>query len=193
MQYTVLSRGRPIGVTQLGFRRIHPRRLSGWFHPNAEGERLMPAVSAVLPAVRAFMHRELTDDEGRPLVRPELLQSTLFGDIAEALHRVGALDLTLQRDDGSDVPTELIGIQDTEQLLRLAEETLDDEPYSADETFDEDVTWYADDLLDLNVEFEARHIVSPLDLLGRWSPEDEATEFPRFQVHVVLADAGPIT
>jgi hypothetical protein len=121
VSYQVASRGRVIGTTELDFARIGGRSRSGWFHPNAEGERLMPVVASVLPAMRAYLHRDVRLDDGRPVVRPELEGSTLFADLAEALHHASTLDLTLHREDGSLVPTELVGIQDTEQLLRMAD------------------------------------------------------------------------
>ena len=52
MQYTVWSRGRLLGETDLGFIYRENRHRCGWFHPNDLGEQLMPAAVGVAPAMR---------------------------------------------------------------------------------------------------------------------------------------------
>ena len=163
MHYTVSSRGRPIGVTDLGFVRIDGPGRSGWFHPNTDGARLMPAIASPLPAMRAFLHRHAVGPDGVPLVRPPRRTSTLFADLAEALHHATALELTLHRPDGSLVPTETVGIQDTERLPAPA-------PW-------DDPT---DDVVDL----------APGAALT--FADDGAPAFPRYQIHLVLTDAAAI-
>ena len=119
MQYTVSSRGRPIGTTDLDFERIPGSTRSGWFHPNALGEELMPSIALVLPAMRAFVCRNAHDEDGRRIVLPSFRASSLFADLAEALHRVDAMELTLHHADGALIATSQVGIQDIEQLLAL--------------------------------------------------------------------------
>src|SRR5829696_7573792 len=121
VQYTISSRGRPIGTTALDFMRIDGANRSGWFHPNGFGAELMPAVALVLPAMRAFLCRNVRGDDGQPIVQESARRSSLFADLAEALHRVDAMELTLHRPDGTLVPTSLIGLQDTEGMRELAE------------------------------------------------------------------------
>ena len=188
MQYTVSSRGRPIGVTDLGFVRIGGPSRSGWFHPDAAGEPLMPAIASVLPAMRAFLHRGVRGADGTPVVQPRLLGSTLFADLAEALHHAGTLELTLHRPDGSLVPTTSVGIQDTERLLALArwEDAIPDaDPWSADAGWD-------DALEDVQLAPEAQLELLDAGDRQRWTSDRESPAFPRYQIHVVLADATAV-
>jgi hypothetical protein len=198
VRYTVWSRGRLIGETDLGFIRLINESRSGWFHPNIEGERLMPVIASVLPAMRAYLHRDAVDAAGESLVQPALNRSTLFADLAEAFQHLSSLDLELRREDGSVVPTSDIGIQDTHQLLELAEEVLDDV---------DALNWDADDEL-IESDFDLRDgpdVVSDADAVlqaieqlddpvADWTPDDQPeSTFPRYQIHVVLplGDAIP--
>jgi hypothetical protein len=193
VSYTVSSRGRPIGTTDLGFFRIDACGRSGWFHPNALGEQLMPTIASVLPAMRAFISRDSRDSEGRSLVQPEFLTSTLFADLAEAFQRFEALELRLHRPDGATIATTQIGIQDTELELagwnelhaRLAREAAEDEweeQLERDVAHDlELVSWVESDDAD---ELDD----GPVDA---WIPDDAFTR-PRYQVHVMLAEASAI-
>jgi hypothetical protein len=56
MQYTVSSGGRTIGVTALELVRDGGPAVTGWLHPNAEGERLLPAITAP-QALPLTLHR----------------------------------------------------------------------------------------------------------------------------------------
>ena len=193
MSYTVSSRGRPIGTTDLGFFRIDACGRSGWFHPNALGEQLMPTIASVLPGMRAFISRESRDGEGRSLVQPEFLTSTLFADLAEAFQRVEALELTLRRPDGTTIPTTEIGIQDTERELagwnelhaKLARE-------AAEEEWEEELERDVAHDLEL-ISWDDSDDVAELDdgVVDAWIPDDAFTH-PRYQVHVMLAEARDI-
>ena len=77
MEYTITSRGRPIGVTDLGFKRVGGPLRSGWFHPNAEGERLMPVIAAVYPAVRAYVRHDVHGEAGKSTAQPDPSGSTI--------------------------------------------------------------------------------------------------------------------
>src|SRR5689334_2094983 len=113
MLYTVTSQGRPIGVTDLGFIPLAGVSRSGYFFPNAEGERVISTIAAALPAMRAYLLRDVTDEHGHTLVHPAMLGSPIFADLAEWMHHAAAHQLALQREDGSLVRTTLIGLQDT--------------------------------------------------------------------------------
>jgi len=186
--YTVWSRGRLIGQTDLGFVPIIDRFRSGWFHPNAEGERSMPVIAAPLPAMRAYLHRDQKDESGHSLVRPELHGSTLFADLAEALQHLQSLELELRREDGTVVPTTDIGIQDTHQLQELAAETGSESEAESD--VDEiDAEIGADSMFDADRSDDEAldpYLDEPwID----WTPDElEAPQFPRYQIHVHLVD-----
>jgi hypothetical protein len=207
MPYTVWSRGRLIGETDLGFRPLIESLRSGWFHPSPEGERLMPMVASVTPAMRAYLHRDKVDASGNGFVQPELEGSTLFADLAEAFQHLLSFELELRREDGSVVPTSDIGLQDTHQLIAFAEEAAaeDGEEESAAleglEVGDHPTDWLEDvELFDTD---PMRGGEAVEDAIGgwaddistaTWAPEEfDQPEFPRYQIHVQLlrGDAIP--
>jgi hypothetical protein len=199
VRYTVWSRGRLIGETDLGFIRLINQSRSGWFHPNTEGERSMPVIASVLPAMRAYLHRDAVDAQGDSLVQPALHGSTLFADLAEAFQHLRSLDLELRREDGTVVPTSDIGIQDTHQLVELP--ALDDED---DEDDVDAANWDADDelfeatgrdlQLEADIEADAELIEQALEACAEgpfteaeWRADDlEEPQHPRYQIHVML-------
>lgn len=197
MEYIISSSGRPIGTTELGFDPLLGANRSGWFHPNALGETLMPNIALQFPAMRAFVCRNARDADGQSIVEPNFRSSSLFADLAEAFHRVEAMELTLHHPDGTMIPTVQLGIQDTEHLFELARwDELRPEP---DSTIDE-LEWEQD--------FEPA-LEDDLELpSGGWQPSDDEDDFdlddmierayqklgdsPRYQVHVELVDAYAI-
>ena len=186
MNYVVSSRGHPIGVTDLGFRMVFPRHRCGWLHPNAHGEKVLPVVATVLPALRAYAHTISAEDSGAALRDAE--KSTLFADLAAAMQHVAALDLTLHRDDGSLIPTENVGVKDMDQLLELARSG------ELDSDFDEaEAEAEADEWTHSSAAIEGLDSTSAIfsddEDLRPWTPaDDEETEFPRYQVHVFFAE-----
>lgn len=196
MRYTVWSRGRLIGDTDLGFVRLVDKARSGWFFPNTDGEGVMPTIAAVLPAMRAYLHRDSVDAQGDSIVHPAMHASTTFADLAEAFQHLRALELELRREDGSVVPTTEIGIQDTKQLLELVES---DDEYAAATSWDAD-----DELVEADAQFEAdiQHDLELLvpafeasedDLHTDWMTEHlQESRFPRYQIHVELLHGDAI-
>ncbi len=178
MRYTVTSGGVTIGETDLGFVRSAVGIRVGWFHPNADGERLLPRLLPPL-ALRAHLDRE-----------------AWAGDRAASAHHCEASPLALHREDGSVVPTRSLGIQDMHALLAAAEleearrETL---PWSPEHEQDADVDdeplaiHLGDDLDD-----EALLGGEPAPPDGEWAPDDEPVEHPRYQIVVALVDDGAI-
>ena len=196
MLYTVWSRGRQIGETDLGFFRLIDQSRSGWFHPNAEGERVMPVIASALPAMRAYLHRDKVDALGKPMVQPALYGSTLFADLAEAFQRMESLELELRREDGSVVPTSSIGIQDTHQLLAFPEELMADDATTGDA--DEDFLAFIDEV---EREFpplsDAEAVEQVLDSLddpiADWTPDElDESRVPRYQIHIELVRGDAI-
>lgn len=118
--YTVCSRGRPIGSTDLEFVRIGGPHRTGFFHPNGEGERLVPLVAAPLPAMRDRMRRTARQGPERSEMSHEEA-TLLMAEIHEAGERERALGLTLHREDGSLVPTEYISFRDTAAYIEVGE------------------------------------------------------------------------
>ena len=189
MPYTISSRGRPIGTTSLGFVHLDDRFRMGWFYPNADGQRLMPKVAAVHQALQACRRLHLRAARTRVLTPADLGTTTEYAELAAAIAGVSALDLSLQLETGATVPTESIGLQDTEELLtmaRLDEEELVEPAWEADDPGGEELRA----LLEAEVEAEAGEAWCAADdspHADAWMTEPEPTDWSRYQVHVRLA------
>ena len=196
MLYSVWSRGRQIGETDLGFRRVIDQSRFGWFHPNAEGERVMPVIASVLPAMRAYLDRDKVDAAGEPIVQPAPHGSTLFADLAEAFQHLESLDLELRREDGSVVPTASIGIQDTHQLLALADEVMAEEMarWDANDHFLEIIEEVEREFPPSDDAEVVEQVLEGLDdPIGEWTPDElDESRFPRYQIHVELMHGDAI-
>ena len=185
MNYVVSSRGEPIGVTDLGFYVALPRHRIGWLHPNAHGEKVLPVVATVLPALRACVSRTAAgNSEDNSRVQPHSEKATLLADLAAALQHVSALELTLHREDGTLIPTESVGVKDMDQLLEL----FPLEEFDLEEA-DADADEYSIPPADLQSLDDTAATFLDDDELRPWTPAaDEEFEFPRYQVHVTLRD-----
>lgn len=193
MQYTVSSHGRPIGVTDLGFVRTGTPVRSGWFQPNEEGAKLMPLISALHIALRTFRQREMR--QPRPCDATEPRSPDAVADVKEALARVEALKLSLHRPDGSVVPTEMVGIQDAEQLLasnEIDDPSLHGNGWSVDADVDGAVGDAVEQFFDGPWDHELNEGSDELADLEPWLPDDELPALPRYQIHVWLADDAVI-
>jgi len=191
MPYTIASRGRPIGTTELDFFRLDGATRSGWFLPNAFGETLMPTIALVLPAMCAFVNRDAKGEDGEGIVKPSFRRSSLFADLAEALRGVEALELTLHHEDGTLVPTDMIGLQDTEQLLSLLNWN---DVWDEDDGSESAMDIFVSPDLELSSgewrEFgdDGFEITSGED----WLPDTEPDPNERYQVHIQLSQANAI-
>lgn len=178
MQFTVCSRGRPIGTTDLGFLPLHATARMGWFWPNEEGERLMPVVSAAPYALSAWgqiARAEVPDEEASRVAE---------ADLAEALHHVGALELTIHREDGTRLDVIDIGIRDRDAVAAAFGHGPDDEGDASSDEPQPAIEIHLDDL----PEEEAQSIIAMLaESDSAWA--EEALEHPgRYQIVVTLAD-----
>lgn len=186
MNYIVSSRGQPIGTTDLGFHVVFPWHRCGWLLPNAHGEKVLPVVATVLPALRAYVHTIAPGDS--EAARRAAEKTTIFADLAAAMQHVEALELTLHREDGSLVPTESVGVKDMDQLIEMLHSGEFDS--DLDEAEADDWTSASPELEDLD---DASEMFLDDEGLRAWTPEDdEETEFPRYQVHVLLAKDHPL-
>jgi hypothetical protein len=164
MQYTLWSRNRPLGQTDLGFRYRENRVRCGWLHPTDLGYRLLPIATAVAPALR--VEWAIGPDE------------TARADILAAADRADALELELRAPNGARIETEDIGIIDTHYLESLADcaEASDDE---------------REELAAADLE-EIESIVEECcaDEDEAWS--EETVAFPRYQIQVRLVDDASV-
>ncbi len=165
MRYTLWSRGRLLGETELGFIFRDLGCRCGWLHPTELGERLMAAATDVPPAMRM-----------RWLIGAD---ATARADLAAALDREQALELQLRGPDGAVIATENIGIIDTHYLLSLAaaghrdEVLLDPEQEAEIEALLD--FWGGND-----------------DTAGFVTASEGESEFPRYQIQVALVDPSSV-
>lgn len=162
MQYTLWSRGRLLGETDLAFVSRENGHRCGWFHPNALGERLMPEATGVAPAMRLEYS-----------VGPD---ATLHADVLAACDAEEALELRLRGPNGTCIETESIAITDTHYLLSIPDNDLID-PDEANELTPEQQAevdeWVA--------EWHAEHPeTSYID--------EEEVELPRYLIQIQLID-----
>lgn len=164
MPYTLWSRNRLLGETDLGFVYREAGFRCGWFHPSDIGERLMPSATGVAPALRAMW-----------AIGPD---ATARADVHAAVDHERALDLELRGPDGAVIPTESIAIIDTHHLLSLARQAPDAEDVPG-ELDAEDAAEVEASLADWDSDSE------PADFEP---PSSEEVEFPRYQIQVRFID-----
>ncbi|MEO5814979.1 MAG: hypothetical protein ABIT20_06835 [Gemmatimonadaceae bacterium] len=168
----------------------------GWFHPTPQGERVMPIAVALPPIVQAYVERarQLTGDA--TMVQGELDRSTEGADLSAAFHHLEALDLQLRREDGSIIPTEDIGIQDTHRLLELAREAEREMDAECDEWGDVGDLFREPSESERQLEEDVQH---DTELIEEMFPQSDGfrdwaigkldeDDFPRYQILVQLFD-----
>lgn len=208
MQYTITSRGRPIGVTDLGFPSVAGPDRIGWFLPNTDGEHLMPVVTSAAATSREYVSRRA--QLGESSAETEHRETALLADIAEASQHVEALDLELRREDGSVVATEYIVIQDVEELIAWADkeeavreredwrrgETAPDPLYDPMEDLFEDELDGLDEMdpaFDPETEEEIIFGDGFANECAPWTSEEyEPDPSMRYQIYVALAEPSAI-
>lgn len=164
MPHTLWSRGRQLGEVELSNRRrAFPLLALGDFEPNALGERLMPVMLGVGPALAALA--DVTEEAHRaePTNRQRrqtddwpagVRQTTAYADAMSAHDELEFLQLELRDPDGTVVPTDWIHLQDADRLAALGRQAM------------------AEELGCLPEEFE---------------PEPWEPPFPRYQIMVAFA------
>jgi hypothetical protein len=183
VQYTLWSRGRLLGETELAYRRAWPTLMAGDFFPNELGERLMPIITGVGPAL--FALSDVSEEVAR--ANPEAVrsddwpdgvrQTSEYADAISLSDELESLDLELRSADGAVVETERLWIQDTHRLLAMAE-LEDDDPLDDEEMSDE-----LRESIEHDIAIMEEHFAS-LEMEDRpWEPEKE---FPRYQIFAAL-------
>jgi hypothetical protein len=187
--YTIWNHGRLLGETDLGFVRCFPKFRTGWFHPTADGEKVMPIATGVSPALRAYVNRARHHSGEMTVMHSMMDGSAEAADLAAAYQYLEALELELRREDGTVVPTEDVGFQDTHYLMEVAR--------SIETVFDEvREQWLLDkerELSDVEGIDDMNELDDMDDLNNAWTPEELGeSELPRYQVHVTLIDEHTI-
>lgn len=190
--YTLWSRGRLIGQSTLGYERAAPGLLAGDFEPSPLGEKLMPVITGVAPALRS-LYRVMDDvrpsadeqaDGHSPLEYPAAIRRTTeYADAVSLDDELQSLALELRGPDGAVIPTESIAVNDTEYLVSLgdAPNSVTDLPLSPE--LEEAI---ANDLAEIRAMREMRRPWEDdaNDDDEPWKPEKP---FARYQIIVVLA------
>lgn len=165
MSYTIWSRGRLIGETDLGFIYRENNHRTGWFHPNELGERLMPVATGVSPALRAEF-----------FLGPD---PTVRADVVEAADHCDALELELRGPHGKRIDTEYVHVVDTHYLISLSDAKGPDDPEEDDTLTPEQQAEIDDFVADW---FDSHPAVDQA------IAESQEVEMPRYQVQVRLID-----
>jgi hypothetical protein len=127
MPYTLWSRGRLLGESDLGFVQVFEHVKFGWFKPSPVGEKLMPVLTGAAPAamkvgrmmrnaVREAM-RGSEQGEGYPA---DIRRTTAYADLVSIEDEVSALLLEMRDPDGRVMDAEDIHIDDMIWKLSLA-------------------------------------------------------------------------
>lgn len=162
MRYTLWSRGRLLGETDLEFIYREDGFRCGWLHPSALGDRLMPTATGVGPALRTLC-----------IIGPD---ATARADAATAADQEEALELQLRGPRGAVIATETIAVIDTHYLLSIPNSDLGDKnPVDADQEPG------MDEMLETWTTYRDHVSVERYSL--------DAMEFPRYQIQVRLSIA----
>ena len=160
MPYTLWSRGRLLGETDLGFIYRENGFRCGWLHPTELGERLLPDATGVAPALRTEF-----------MIGPD---ATAHADVLAAVDREEALELELRGPNGQRIETESIGVIDTHYLLSIpVNDLIADEVLTPDQEAE---------IAEMVAEFSAESHEEVR------SSQEEEVEFPRYQLQVHLDD-----
>ena len=133
MPYTVWSRGRLVGESELAYVRCMPGLRSGDFEPSAIGEKLLPIILGVGPALRSLHDaadkaRDEAESVGRELPVgdwPDTIRHTTeYADAMSIPDELESLALELRDPAGAVVKTDWIAVQDTHRLIAIAREEL---------------------------------------------------------------------
>lgn len=123
MPYTLWSRGRMLGETDLGFVQVFANHRMGWFHPSPVGEALMPILTGPGPALKAV--GKLMRDPVRSVTRsPEaetpgdwpadIRKTTEYADLVSSVDELESMELQMRDSDGVVLDIEHVGIDDME-------------------------------------------------------------------------------
>ncbi|MEX2179048.1 MAG: hypothetical protein WD801_10080 [Gemmatimonadaceae bacterium] len=167
-----------------------PGSMMGDFLPTPLGEQLMSVLAGAGPAavtlgrlrqsVLPEPHPD-SDAAGGREHNDALQQTTEFADYASNQVYLESLELELRGPDGSVIPTESIGLQDTEYLLALASEA------DPNDTWESDLEPPLDPELEAAIDHDERLINEWFSqaTVPEWEEDDAGPPaFPRYQIMV---------
>lgn len=112
MSYTIQCRGRVLGTTELEFEPFVRGQHTGWLAAEQGAQYLLDAVAVGYPNMLTWLMRGTTLPNGAAFASPEFLASGEYQAITEAVAARLHLVLSLHREDGTELPTTDIVLQD---------------------------------------------------------------------------------
>jgi hypothetical protein len=175
-----------LGETEFEFIHRPDKVRFGYFHPSPVGERLMHLVTGThiasieLGKLDRALDKAGVSESDRHLHLSSTEWLTAEADFAAAVDQEAALELELRGPDGAVIPTEDIGVRDTEYLLAAY----------ADEEFDFDDDTVYDAELEAELEEDLQLMEESRRYGSAWSSSaaDDETPLPRYQIQVHLFD-----
>jgi hypothetical protein len=134
MPYSLLSRGRLFGQSDLSYAQAAPWMRAGDFIPSKLGHRLMPIILSVGPTLRALheaaarvwlAERDPDETEWPDDWPASVKHSSEFADAVSLQDEIESLALALHDPDGNLVATESIWLQDSGPLIARAHKPSD--------------------------------------------------------------------
>ncbi|MEO5568679.1 MAG: hypothetical protein ABIR92_09310 [Gemmatimonadaceae bacterium] len=128
MSYTLWSRGRLLGHTDLGWVQVFENLRTGWFHPSPAGEKFMGVLTGTGPALMALS--KMMRDPVRELARGvetepdadyprDVRRTTEYADLVSIVDELEVLQLELRDPEGKPVNVESMGVDDTHWKISL--------------------------------------------------------------------------
>jgi hypothetical protein len=129
MPYTLWSRGRLLGESELQAMQSFEHVMFGWFLPTSDGERTLDVLTGGRVALHKLnrMLRNPMREMMRPKDRPkgqwpeDIRRTTAYADYVALEDEVAAMHLELRGPDGKAIDCEDITVQDTEFTMALAD------------------------------------------------------------------------
>lgn len=128
MPYTLWSRARLLGESDLGFVQVWENVKFGWFHPSRVGETFMPVLTGTGPALMKLSR--MMRNPVREAIRPpddatecefprDIRRTSAYADLVSISDQLEALELELRDPDGRPVPVDDLAIDDTHWKMSL--------------------------------------------------------------------------
>src|ERR1051325_4097718 len=128
MSYTLWSRGRLLGETDLEFVQIFSNVRMGWFRPTAQGETLVSVLTGTGPAlhrvgrlmrhpIRNATRAPVSDEDWPP---PDIRASTAYADLVSSVDELEAMHLRWRDPEGNVREVGHIGVDGVESKLARA-------------------------------------------------------------------------
>jgi hypothetical protein len=127
MPYTLWSRGRLLGETDLGFVQVFEHVRFGWFMPSPLGVRLMPVLTGIPPAalkvgrmLRNSVREAMRGNEQADGYPADVRRTTAYADLMSIEDEVAAMQLRMQDPAGHVMDTDDIHVDDMIWKMSLA-------------------------------------------------------------------------